>query len=401
MTPSRPASCFEIFKCFFLLGLTSFGGPAAHIGYFRTTFVNQKQWLSEQDFAALVALSQVLPGPASSQVGFGLGRVAGGFAGACTAWLAFTLPSALFMGFAAYGLAYGVFDIDASVFALLKLIALVVVLNAVLGMAKSLCTSKPTWAIAAASAITVLLIPSFWSQPAIILLAAIAGALLCQPSQNEAQSAPARLTPALWQKRLGWFSLLVAVALFVVLPWAAQATQSPVLQGLDIIYRSASLVFGGGHVVLPLLHQQLIDAQLMDSDLLLAGYSLAQAIPGPIFTLAAFIGAALDTSVPPWLAATLCLVVAFVPGFVLLWVAQDNLARVKQLASPQGLGAFAGVNAAVVGLLFAALINPILLTSLTSPQAAAIAIGLYAALFLAKLPVWLVVSVSCAVAMVL
>ncbi len=383
--PGRDGFC-AILLVFLRLGLTSFGGPIAHLGYFRTEFVVRRRWLDEARYADLVALAQFLPGPASSQVGFALGVMRGGLAGGLAAWIGFTLPSALLLMGAALATALPAGGLGGLVHGL-KLVAVAVVAQAVWGMAASLCPDRPRATIAVAGAVAVLLLPSGWMQLAVMLMGALAGRLLCHPdpAAHAAASlnAPVR-TPAA-------VAALAAFALLLIgLPAAVAATGWHVLALADAAYRAGALVFGGGHVVLPLLEQGFVGPGWIAPEPFLAGYGLAQAVPGPLFTFAAFLGAAQAPAPNGIAGAAIALVAIFLPGLLLIYGMLPFWGRLRQRAGAQA--ALAGVNAAVVGLLLAALLGPIWFSAITGPVDAALALAGFGALVLWKAPPWVVVA---------
>ncbi|SIQ66160.1 chromate transporter [Marinobacterium stanieri] len=384
MTPEKPASVLSILLIFLRLGLTSFGGPVAHIGYFREEFVNRRKWLSDQSYADLVALCQFLPGPASSQVGLALGMFQGGFRGALAAWCGFTLPSAIALILVAYGATQPDGLISAGVVQGLKLIAVAVVAHAVWGMAQNLCRGRIEIAIMLAAACAMLVMPTVWLQPALILLAALVGWLLLE---RKADAEDAHL-PVKVSLVAGKRLLLIFAALLVLLPLLTALLPSAGLTLFDLFYRIGSLVFGGGHVVLPLLQAETVPTGMISDDLFLAGYGAAQAVPGPLFTFAAYLGTAMNT-LPGWLGGLIALVAIFTPSFLLV---AGVLPFWEQLRRRTGVrAALAGVNAAVVGLLLAALYNPIWTGTLHAPVHFALVLLAFAALQIWKLPVWLLV----------
>lgn len=333
---------FSIFKTFFLLGCYSFGGPAAHIGYFREHFVTKKSWLSDEEFAQYVALSQFLPGPGSSQVGFAIGYKRGGLAGACAAFLGFTLPSVLaLLVFASLGAQFIGTDSYQAIIHGLKLLAVVVVADAALGMYRNFCQSKLTVGLCVLTAAVLLCLPSVTSQILVLVFASLIGAFFLSEPQKIVEG----------RFKASAFPLVLFLVLLLVLP--ILPVQWPLLHVFNDFFQAGSLVFGGGHVVLPLL-QNLVGEQL-GQDAFLAGYAAAQAVPGPMFTLATYFGYVIsDTPVIGALVATLAV---FLPGFLLLLGVLKNW---QSLANkPKVAGALRGVNAAVVGLLIAALYQPV------------------------------------------
>ncbi|MGL6258305.1 chromate efflux transporter [Vibrio sp. WXL210] len=370
---------FSLFKTFFLLGWVSFGGPAAHIGYFRNTFVEKLRWLTDEEYAQLVALSQFLPGPGSSQVGFAVGYKKSGLIGGMLAFVGFTLPSVIIMLVLAT-LSAELSDLTwfDSVIHGLKLLAVVVVADATWGMYNNFCKSKVGLGLFVFTALALLLLPSIATQILVLMIAAIIG---MRTLQGEAPKDKLRFTAS-------WSPLLLFLALFAGLPFIAQLT--PELSLFNSFFQAGSLVFGGGHVVLPLL-QNLVGEQL-GPDTFLTGYAAAQAVPGPMFTFATYLGYDLLPSAPIW-GAVLATLAVFLPGFLLLlgvlkhW---DVLA-----AMPKVSGALKGVNAAVVGLLLSALYQPVFTSAVLSGVDFALVIaGLYL-LKHKKLPiVWMVALFS-------
>ena len=384
---TRPWSVFLIFL---RLGLTSFGGPIAHLGYFRDEFVTRRRWLSERSYAELVALCQFLPGPASSQVGIALGLSRAGYAGAVAAWIGFTLPSAIALILFALGLAHYGAAIPGGALHGLKVVAVAVVAQAVWGMARNLCRGVARVTLMLIAACLVLLEPSAWAQVGVIAAAGLAGLLLFKPAANtEPDTLPipiSRRTGALW---LGLFLLLLAG-----LPILADGWPSPTLTLVDAFYRTGSLVFGGGHVVLPLLQAQVVPPQWVSNDVFLAGYGATQAVPGPLFTFAAFLGASMTHAPSGWLGGVIALLAIFAPSFLLIFGALPFWANLRR--SPRTQAALAGVNAAVVGLLLAALYQPVWTSAIFNGYDVALALLALVALMVWKLPPWLVV-IGCGV----
>jgi len=377
---------WAVFRVFLRLGLTSFGGPIAHLAYFRTEFVQQRRWLDEHEYASLVALCQFLPGPASSQVGFALGWSRAGVRGALAAWCGFTLPSALLLiAFAFLLLQHGPV-LPEGLLPGLVLAALAVVAQAVWGMGRSLCPDAPRRALAVLAAAAVLLWPGAGSLMGVIVLGALIGrwGLAPAPAPDPAQSGAQALHLAVG-RRLAWGCLAVFVAALALLPLWAWASGSFWVALVEVFYRSGALVFGGGHVVLPMLQAEVVPNAWVDLDTFLAGYAAAQAVPGPLFTFAAFLGAAMGG----WLGAALALVAVFAPGMLVLLAALPHWQRLRQSAQAQS--AMAGVNAAVVGLLLAALLLPLQAGVLASAQDVVLLALAALALQWGKWPAWAVV----------
>lgn len=383
--PAPPRDGFlAILLIFLRLGLTSFGGPVAHLGYFRAEFVTRRKWLGEAEYADLVALAQFLPGPASSQTGFALGMLRGGLAGGIAAWLGFTMPSALVMVAAAYGVDWATGGLGAGIVHGLKLVAVAVVAQAVWGMAGSLAPDRTRATIAAAAAVALLLLPSAATQIGVIVLGAGLGLALCR---DGAGSVGAPLGIA-----IGRGPALAALAAFLVL-LVGLPVLAPLGHGAALAeagYRAGALVFGGGHVVLPLLERAFVPSGWVSADAFLAGYALAQAVPGPLFTFGAFLGAASGGV----LGGAVVLVAIFLPGLLLMAGALpfwDGLRR-----RPDAQAALRGVNAAVVGILLAALFDPIWQGSVHMPADFALVLAAFVALVLWKAPPWAVVVAAAA-----
>ena len=370
------ARIFEVFYRFLGLGCISFGGPVAHIGYFHTTFVQKLKWLDQDAYAKLVALSQFLPGPGSSQVGFAVGLKRAGLAGGLAAFLGFTLPSFILL----YLLATFALDASSSntfggIVQGLKLLAVIVVADASLSMFKSFCKDRLSILLMVLSVVCLLALPNLWTQMTLLLLSAIIGASLATTSeQREWNSA---------NSTIKLIPLIIFFALFLDLPLVGPALFS-------IFYQAGSLVFGGGHVVLPLLQQTVGDA--MTNDQFLTGYAAAQAVPGPMFTLATFLGAELSPE-QPLIGALLATVGIFLPGLLLIYALQGAWASLAQ--NTRVAGAAAAINAAVVGLLASALYDPVFTSAVSQPLDMAIVVLGFFTLRVMKLPIIvLVISLS-------
>ena len=381
-------SPWAVFLVFLRLGLTSFGGPVAHLGYFREELVVRRRWLSERNYADLVALCQFLPGPASSQVGMALGLARAGYPGALAAWLGFTLPSAVALILFALGLAHWGDAVPAGLLHGLKVVAVAVVAQAVWGMARSLCPDAPRTSLMAVAACAVLWWSSAWAQVLVLALAALVGLWTLAPGQAAAHEP----LPIPVGRRAGMAWLALFVALLLGLPWAAAVFPHATLAVADAFYRAGSLVFGGGHVVLPLLQAELVPTGWVDQDTFLAGYGAAQAVPGPLFTFAAFLGASLQMGPQGVWGALVCLLAIFAPSFLLVAGALPFWEGLR--VHPRMQAALAGVNAAVVGLLVAALYQPVWTSAIHTPQDFALALLAGVALMAWKLPPWLVVAAS-------
>ena len=381
-------SPWAVFLVFLRLGLTSFGGPVAHLGYFREELVVRRRWLSERNYADLVALCQFLPGPASSQVGMALGLARAGYPGALAAWLGFTLPSAVALILFALGLAHWGDAVPAGLLHGLKVVAVAVVAQAVWGMARSLCPDVPRTSLMAVAACAVLWWSSAWAQVLVLALAALVGLWTLAPGQGAAHEP----LPIPVGRRAGMVWLALFVALLLGLPWAVAVFPHATLALIDAFYRAGALVFGGGHVVLPLLQAEVVPTGWVEQGTFLAGYGAAQAVPGPLFTFAAFLGASLQTGPQGVWGAVVCLLAIFAPSFLLVAGALPFWEGLR--AHPRMQAALAGVNAAVVGLLVAALYQPVWTSAIHTPQDFALALLAGVALMAWKLPPWLVVAAS-------
>jgi chromate transporter len=366
--PSHWESAASVFLTFLKLACTSFGGPIAHIGYFRHEFVERRKWLDDKTYADLVALCNFLPGPASSQVGIAVGIARAGLAGGFAAWLGFTMPSAAALILFAYG--FTAFGLSASAGWLhgLKIAAVAVVAQAVWNMGRNLCPDRTRASFAIAAALLVFAVPNAYGQLAAIAAGAIAGWALLDPAKL-AESREERFAVAKPSAIIAW---ALFFGLLALLPIARQASASPVLELIDSFYRTGSLVFGGGHVVLPLLRNEVVPPDWVSDDVFLAGYGAAQAVPGPLFTFAAYLGAVMNH--PPSGAAggLLALVAIFLPSFLLVIGALPYWEALRRRNAMQR--ALSGINAAVVGLLLAALYDPVWTSSIKGTADLAIAL---------------------------
>lgn len=378
----RERSALEVLFTFLKLGVSSFGGPIAHLGYYREEIVVRRRWIDDAAYTDLVALCQFLPGPASSQVVVSLGLIRAGYLGALAAWTGFTLPSAMLMTAFAYGA--GALGGPMGLGALhgLKLVAVAIVAQAVWGMARTLCPDRQRAAIACCAAIFLLASTSSLAQIGTILFGGAAGLWLCRaPVPSLAQSLGVRVS-----RRLGIIALTAFFSLLVVLPALRGSSHGVAL--FDAFYRSGALVFGGGHVVLPLLSEAFVTSGWVSQDAFLAGYGAAQAVPGPLFTFAAYLGAVLDPS-HRIAGAALGLVGIFLPGILILLGTLPFWDLIRQRAGAQA--AMRGINAAVVGLLGAALYNPLWTSSVKSSADFAVALAGFILLVAWRAPPLLVV----------
>jgi chromate transporter len=388
---SRYSLILETFGVFLRLGCTSFGGPVAHLGYFQNEFVQRRKWVSDAVYADVVALCQFLPGPASSQVCLVLGYLHSGLVGGILGWAAFTAPSALLM----IGFAYGIhlLNVQTAGWILgLKVAAVAVVAQAIWTMGRRLCPDPIRFALMVACAAVLILFRDAWMQPVIIAFGALFG-LACLRQEVEAHKSHEIFSRKLiLSKRLAVTSLtLFAVLLGLSLFWQDGGILADTFARF---YRTGSLVFGGGHVVLPLLQAETVKSGLVSHDAFLAGYGAAQALPGPLFTFAAFLGASIPSAYPPWVLGLWCLAAILLPSLLLILGTLPFWARLTDNAQAQA--ALKGANAAVVGLLVSAFYDPVWKSGITSPQALVIAVAAFALLQFFKTPNWAVVM-ACAV----
>ncbi|WP_252107203.1 MULTISPECIES: chromate efflux transporter [unclassified Halomonas] len=382
---SRRGRVFDVFRTFWWLGCTSFGGPVAHLGYFHTEFVVRKRWLTEAAYAELVALCQFLPGPASSQVGFALGLLRAGPRGAFAAWVAFTLPSALLLVLFALGAAALDGPLFERVIDSLKLVAVAVVAHAVWGMAQNLCPDRARAGIALGAVFVAALSGGPAGQVAAIVLGAAAGLWLCRQHPSSAEFDTLSFGVS---RRAGGIALVLFALLLGALPLLAP--MAAWLDMVDAFYRAGALVFGGGHVVLPLLSAETVQPGIISSETFMAGYGAAQAIPGPLFTFAAYLGA-LWPGVSVWMGAALALVAIFAPGFLLLVGVLPFWHRFRRGQWAQAL--LRGASAAVVGILGLALFDPVWTSAVFKPLDFALALAGFLLLSVWRLPVWAVVLI--------
>ncbi|MGA8708426.1 MAG: chromate efflux transporter [Steroidobacteraceae bacterium] len=383
-----PARTLEVFRVFLRLGLTSFGGPVAHLGYFRREFVARRGWLSEQDFAELVALAQSLPGPASSQVGFAIGLLRARYAGALAAWCGFTLPSAALLIAFGFGAASFNGAIARGVLHGLQLLAVAVVAQAVLAMARRLTPDLERAAIALGAAILVL--ASHWPmvQLAAIVSGAALGWLICRAEPAE----PAALLVSAVTARAGWIAWALFLLLFAGVFAIPDRAAAPALALFGACYRSGSLVFGGGHVVLPLLHGAFVTPGWVSDQAFMSGYGAAQAVPGPLFTFAAYLGSIAAEGPRGIAGALIGLAGIFLPGLLLLVGALPHWQRLRRHTAVRRC--LAGVNAAVVGLLAAALYRPIWTGSVGTLRDVLLVVLCFALLVSARVPVLAVALIA-------
>ena len=381
-----PPSLSEVFRAFFKLGLLSFGGPIAHLGYFRDELVVRRKWLDEAGYVDLVALCQFMPGPASSQVGFSLGVLRGNsLLGGIIAWFAFTMPSALVL--LAFALAAAAFTGPVADGFLhgLKLVAVAVVGQAIWGMARNLTPDRTRAGIALAAMAIVVFVAGSIGQIAAIGVGAIAGIKFCKV-ETHSQIGHLRFPVS---RVAGLISLGLFAALLVLPPILAQVTGNQALKLFDAFYRSGALVFGGGHVVLPLLQAEVVNTGWVTPEIFLAGYGLAQAVPGPLFTFASYLGALMGPAPNGLLGAGIALVAVFLPGLLLIYGMLPFWDQVRGRKGAQA--AMRGANAAVVGILAMALYDPVWTSAVLSPRDFLLALGGFLALTMWDAPPWMVV----------
>lgn len=368
--------------------MTSFGGPVAHLGYFRNELVSRRQWVTEQQYGQLVALCQFLPGPASSQVGFALGLIRGGYLGALAAWAAFTLPSALLLVLFAIGAVSLEGPIGQGLLIGLKAVAVAVVAHAVWGMAKNLTPDIRRILIGLVAVALALVIPGNFGQLIAIIAGIGAGLLWCR-GLTKADSQPLAVRVS---RRVGISCAVVFGLLLAGLPVIASLTGNAWAGLTDAFYRAGALVFGGGHVVLPLLQGEAAVASAVTQDQFLAGYGAAQAMPGPLFTFAAYLGFEMGDGAAAWLTALIALIAVFVPGILLLLAVLPFWNDVRNNTVIRA--GMAGANAAVVGILAAALATPVITSGITGIAPLIIALGCFSLLMFAKMPAWAVVLIG-------
>jgi len=388
-TASR-GSAGEVFWAFLRLGLTSFGGPIAHLGYFRDDLVARRRWMSDKAYADLVALCQFLPGPASSQVGFAMGLHRAGPLGALAAFLAFTLPSAILMVAFAFGAALFEGVIGAGLLTGLKIVAVAIVAQAVWGMAKTLTPDARRASIAVVAAVVALLLAGSIGQVLAIVLGAVAGLLLCRSAPAGIGDTGLMRFPV--SRTAGVVSLVAFVVILLGMPILAALSSNGAVSLFDTFYRAGALVFGGGHVVLPLLQAGVVETGWVSPEQFLAGYGAVQAMPGPLFTFSAYLGTLSSVGPGGVLGAAIALVAIFLPGFLLLvgvlpfWNALRGRTWMQSLMR--------GANAAVVGILGAALYDPLFTTGIVGVGSFSLALVCFVLLIAWKLPPWAVVLIG-------
>lgn len=385
----RSGSPWEVLLAFGKLGVSCFGGPIAHIGYFRDEFVVRRRWIDEAAFADLVALCQFLPGPASSQVGFSIGLMRGGYLGGLAAWIAFTLPSAILLVLFAYGANALQGPLGAGLLHGLKLVAVAIVAQAVWGMARTLCPDRERASIAVIVAVIILFSSSSVAQIGSIALGGVAGLWLCRGAPatkgDDHMSLPV-------SRPMGLLALAVFFLLLGGLPLLNTMIHAQGLALFEAFYRSGALVFGGGHVVLPLLREATVTPGWVSDDTFLAGYGAAQAVPGPLFTFSAYLGTIMKYPPNGMVGAAISLIAIFLPGILVLMGALPFWENFRRRSDAQAI--MRGVNAAVVGLLGAALYNPVWTSAVKTPSDFALALVGFGLLTVWHAPPLIVVAVS-------
>jgi chromate transporter len=386
--PAVPGSAWaEVFRAFLYLGLTSFGGPVAHLGYFRREFVDKRRWLDETAYADIVALCQFLPGPASSQVGISLGLMRAGYPGAVAAWLGFTVPSALLMIAFGYG-ASTLRELAGNGWLHgLQIVAVAVVAQAVIGMARVLCPDLPRAGLAVGAAVLMFILPSAIGQIAVIALGGLLGWVFLAPGKRLGDALSFRIARSTSIGALILFFMFLAA-----LPVAALISGNQIVAVVDSFYRAGALVFGGGHVILPLLQASVVPQGWVSNDDFLAGYGAAQAVPGPLFTFSAYLGTVMALSPNGWVGGLICLAAIFLPSVLLVIGALPLWNELRQATWAQS--ALSGINAAVVGLLLAALYDPVWTSAVFTFADAALALAAFIALIVRTPPILVVLGTA-------
>ena len=387
ITPQKSRNVIQIFLIFLRLGLTSFGGPVAHIAYFRDEFVARRKWFSENTYSEIVALCQFLPGPASSQVGLAIGLSAAGYRGAFAAWLGFTLPSAIAITLFALGMNAFSYDAITGVVHGLKIVAVAIIAQAIWGMAKTLCPDLARIALMIIATLIVSFIPNSIGQVAAIAACGLLGLGLVKLESTSKESELLISS----SKKVGCCFLALFFILLIGLPVISHLHPTQTNEMISSFYQAGSLVFGGGHVVLPLLQTEVVTTGHLDNETFLAGYGAAQAVPGPLFTFASFLGASVYGGELGWYGSLICLLAIFLPAFLLIAGVLPFWQSIRTNNYAQRI--LAGANAGVVGLLIAVLYNPVWSSAVHSASDIILVAAAFASLMLLKWPSWLVVFV--------
>ncbi len=377
---------FQLFLIFLKLGLTSFGGPIAHLGYFHNEFVSKRKWITDQAYTDLVALCQFLPGPASSQVGLAIGYFRAGYIGSLVAWIGFTLPSAIILTLFALSITDYHNIISPGVIHGLKIVAVAIVAQAIYSMASKICINKQSIAVMLISCCCLLLFPYSWLQIVIIISAGVFGCLVFKKNVKD-KNADTSL-PISISRTSGIFWLTIFSFLLIFLILVSSVTSNEFVKLFNIFYQTGSLVFGGGHVVLPLLDMKLVPEFISKTDFL-SGYGAAQAIPGPLFAFSSYLGAIIENQSSPWLGSVVCLFAIFLPSFLLLMGVLPFWKTCRENKNVQA--ALFGVNASVVGLLLAAFYNPIWISAIYNAKDFSLALVSFCLLQYFKFPPWIIV----------
>ncbi len=373
---------YDIFFSFLLLGLTSFGGPIAHIGYFRDFFVNNKKWLDEKLYADFVSLCNFLPGPSSSQVGISIGYYLKGIKGAILAWVGFTMPSVIILMLFGYTILNYDSSIPQGVLKGLKAIVVIIVFQAILGMSKNLLKDNIGYLITFFTALFLMIFPSSLNQLMCLIISGLIGVFVYKEQKIKGKNQKFSVEIGFWKI----FPIILFFVFLIILPIMNEIFNSNLLNLANSFFKVGSLVFGGGHVVLPLLNEEFVASGMIENDLFLAGYGASQAIPGPLFTFSSYLGIFLKSEINTLFTSIFCLFFIFLPSFLLLLgtLSLWNELRKFDLI----ISAFKGVNASVVGLLIAALYNPIIISSLKSYYDFVLILISFGILFFTKIPQW-------------
>jgi chromate transporter len=381
----RPGSFMEVLAIFTRLGLTSFGGPIAHLGYYRTEFVERRRWIDDQSFADIVALCQFLPGPSSSQVAMSIGILRAGTLGALASWIGFTMPSAILMILFAYGIGSLSGVEDAAWLGGLKIVAVAVVAQAVWGMARTLAPDKQRATLAILAAIGVLA----WSSPFMQVGVIVVGGLIAWKFFSGGKAVAGSTLSFAISRRTGAVSWALFFGLLIGLPLLRPLIASESFSIFDSFYRAGSLVFGGGHVILPLLQAETVPQRWLTNQEFIAGYGAAQAVPGPLSTFAAYLGTLMDAGPGGWVGGMFALIAIYVPAALLVFGALPFWEMLRTRASIQR--ALLGINAAVVGILVAALYTPVWTSAIHRPADFALGLAAFGLLVFWRIPPWIVV----------
>ena len=387
-TMSQKPSILHIFFTFLKLGCTAFGGPIAHLAYFHKTLIQNRQWISPDVYANLISLCHFIPGPSSSQTGLAIGYTLHGWKGAVLAWAGFTLPSAVLMALLAVGLLSDKDLLSSDTIHYLKIIALAVVVQALWQMSQTLLIKPLSRCLCLIACGVTLLVPGISTQIIVLLFAGISGSLLLRPEKVDSTDTFTLEDQPQSSNRKLIFASIVFISTLLMLPLLSHTIHTPLITLFDSLYRTGALVFGGGHVVLPLLQQEVIQHSSISSDSVLAGYSLAQALPGPLFTFATYIGA-LWIEESPWLGAMIGTIAIFLPSFILVPTLLPHWQKLHYNTTARGVAS--GFNAAVIGFLLAVLYQPLFISTITSAQDVTMTLAVFVAMNYLKIPAWTLV----------